>query len=214
MSENQNFMEAIIKELRSAAEEEYQRIIREAEEEAKRILDEANVKAEDLRKQKINQLLTETRQKIEAELAPRRLEIRRKYLAERYNYIFNLLEEVLSQVALEVLRDENHYYAFLSKRFEEAIQNMKNNQITIRPCRGSKTIIEKVIRDKTSALTKVKPGLVLSVGEEIDCQGGFVAESADAKEYFNATLEARLTEIRERVLPELLKKLLYENKEK
>ncbi|MEZ0345186.1 MAG: V-type ATP synthase subunit E family protein [Infirmifilum sp.] len=210
MGSNESLMEAILKELRSAAEEEYQRIIKEAEEQAKKLLEDAYSKAESLRKQRITQLLDETRRKIESELAPQRLEIRRKFLAERYNYILTRLEEILSHVAREVVENKEYHRAFLARGIDEAISSIKSSKVNLHPCRESKKLLQEVINAKKDALAKAKPGLELNVGEDVECAGGFLAVSNDNKEYYNATLEAKISEIRERVLPELLNKILNE----
>lgn len=208
MSGNTSLMEVLIKELRSAAEEEYQRIIKDAEEQARKIIEEAMVKAEDLRRQKINQLLVETRQKLEAELAPKRLEIRRKYLAERYNYISSFLDELLSQVVREIKSNEEYYHTFVLHRLEEAITSIKANKITVHPCLGDREIVQRIVKEEGELFSKVKPDLEINVGDEIKCNGGFIAVSNDGREYYNASLEAKIQEIRERLLPEILKKFL------
>ncbi|UNQ72867.1 V-type ATP synthase subunit E [Infirmifilum sp. NZ] len=208
MSTNKSLMEVLIEELRAAAEEESRRILKEAEEQAQKILQEAAARAEEIRAQRIKQLIAEARQKAESELAPRRLEIRRKYLAERYSYALNYLESMLSQVVRELKQNPEYYDIFLSRRLEEAIQSMRASKLVVHPCTGDSQKVHKIIREKLTALSKLKPDLEVSLGEEVECSGGIIAVSSDGREYYNGTLEAKLTEIREKTFPELLSTLL------
>lgn len=208
MSREKSLMEVLIEELRTAAQEEAQRILKEAEEQAAKIIEEAKAKAEELKAQRLRQLLAEARQKIESELAPRRLEVRRKYLAERYNYALAFLEDQLAQVVSEVKSDKSLYSAFLSKRLEEAIRSIKSEKVVVHPCRSDADVCRELLERQAGALSKLKPGLEIRLGESVKCSGGFIAASEDGKEYFNGTIEARLAEIREKVFPEILTKVL------
>lgn len=208
MATGKSLMEVIIEELRTAAEEEYRKILKEAEEQAQKIVQEARLKAEEIKAQKVKQLIAEARQKAESELAPRRLEIRRKYMAERYSYVLNFLEDILARVVREVKQNPEYYTSFISKRLEEAIQSMRSSSLIVHPCSGDSSNVERVVKERVAAFSKLKPNLEVSLGEEIECSGGILVVSSDGKEYYNGTLEAKLAEIRERVFPELLSRIL------
>ncbi len=208
MATGKSLMEVIIEELRTAAEEEYRKILKEAEEQAQKIVQEARLKAEEIKAQKVKQLIAEARQKAESELAPRRLEIRRKYMAERYSYVLNFLEDILARVVREVKQNPEYYTSFISKRLEEAIQSMRSSSLIVHPCFGDSSDVERVVKERVAAFSKLKPNLEVSLGEEIECSGGILVVSSDGKEYYNGTIEAKLAEIRERVFPELLSRLL------
>ncbi|QOJ79531.1 hypothetical protein IG193_03475 [Infirmifilum lucidum] len=208
MSASKSLMEVIIEELRTAAEEEYRRILKEAEEQAQKIVQEATLKADEIRAQRVKQLVAEARQKAEGELAPKRLEIRRKYMAERYNYVLNFLEDILARVVREVKQNPEYYTSFISKRLEEAVRDMQSSSLIVHPCLGDSSNVERIIKERAAALSKLKPNLEVTLGEEIECNGGILVVSSDGKEYYNGTIEAKLAEVRERVFPELLNRIL------
>jgi len=203
-AEEAELLKVIIEEIHRAAEEEARRIIEEAQKEAERIIEEAKRKAEELREEKIRKLIYERRAAVEREIAPKRLEIKRNYIKEKYSLLFKVFDEVLSD-AEKKLKKSGDYDAFLESALERALSEIRAEEVVIHPAPREK-------RKVSSALKKVLPRIgrkvKAKVGDTLKSGGGVFVEAANGKEYFNATLEAKKLEIRQRVLPEAATRLL------
>lgn len=205
MSGGKGLLEVIVEELRAAAEEEARRIVEEAEEEARRIVEEARLRAEKLREERRRQRELELKQRLARELALKRLELKRKFWNELYSMVEGALEEALGE-ALNLIRSNLEYrYMYLQRGLERGVASMEAASITVHPCAGDRQLVEKVVAESGERLRKIKPGLKLSVGHPIDCREGFLLVSEDGREIFNATVEARERELRQRLLPEVFK---------
>ncbi|RLE59774.1 MAG: hypothetical protein DRJ35_04960 [Thermoprotei archaeon] len=207
MSEDVEMVEVIIREIRKAAEEEIKRILSEAEKEAKRIVEEAKVKAKELREEKIRQLLHEHRSKIEREYAPKRLEIKRSYIKNKYEKLLSYFNEILSEVSKDIRNNKEEYTEFLKNVMEKAFTSIKSDVIVVHPCKGETTLVKEIIEPYVKSNPSLK-GKSYAIGEEIDCDGGLFFESKDKREYYNGTMKAKITEIRETLLPVIAEKLL------
>jgi V/A-type H+-transporting ATPase subunit E len=207
MGEHKSLLEVIIKEMRSAAEEEAQKILKEAEAEAQKILEDARAKAESLRKEKLNQLVFEYRQKLLSEIAPMRLELKRKYIQEKHRLVENQVDELIMEVMNEITGSSDTRKAFLVKVLIDAVASMASSDLVINPCYGSKEIIPDVLEEVKPKLLSLKPNLRIEVSTPIECREGAVITSRDGREIYNATLEAKIKEVRESVLPKIMEQL-------
>lgn len=205
-AEDVGMIEVIIEEIRQAAEEEIRRILKEAEEEAKRIVEEAKQRAKELREEKIRQLVHEYRSKLEREYAPKRLEIRRRYVREKYEKLLGFFDDIVSSVVREVRGDREKYRLFLRNSAIRGFRSIKSGSIIIHPCRGETETVREVLDSLSGEIEGL--GKNYRIGEEIECDGGLFLESEDGHEYYNATIRARIAEIRESLLPSLAEKLL------
>jgi len=199
-----SLVEVIVQEIRRAAQEEAQKILKEAEEAARRMLEEAKERASRIATEKRQRLFEEARKKVLSELAPRKLELRRKYVLERYMLVAGEVDRLLSEVLSEVRRDPEKYRVYLATALKAAVSSLNSSSLVVHPCRGERGLVEEVIRDFEKS---AGGNLELSVGEEIDCSGGVIVRSADGRVYFNATLEAKAKEVKERVLPQVFERM-------
>lgn len=207
MSEDVEMIDVIVGEIRRAAEEEIKRILSEAEKEAKRIVEEARVRAKELREEKIKQLLHEHRSKIEREYAPKRLEIKRNYIRNKYERLLSYFDGLLSQVSEEIRSSEEEYAEFLKNMVEKAFKSIKSDSVIVHPCKGETALVKEIIEQYVNTDPNLK-GKNYEIGEEINCNGGIFFESKDKREYYNGTMQAKMADVRETLLPEIAEKLL------
>ncbi|MHB9303263.1 V-type ATP synthase subunit E [Thermofilum pendens] len=204
MAEEKTLLEVIIQELRRAAEEESRRIVKEAEQEAQKIVEEAIQKAEAIKAEKLNQLLNEYRQKAMAELAPKRLELRHRAIREKHELIESALNRAIEEAVKTILGNDDYRRTFLEKSLEKGVVALSSTDLVVHPCRGSASIVGQVVEAVAARLSKVKPGLRLEIGDPLGCTEGVVIVSRDGREIYNATLEAKIAEVRESVKPKVL----------
>uniref|UniRef100_A0A7C4B9B2 Uncharacterized protein n=1 Tax=Thermofilum pendens TaxID=2269 RepID=A0A7C4B9B2_THEPE len=193
--EQGSLTEAIVQEIRRAAWEEAQKILKGAEEEARRILEEAKEKASRLIEERRQRHLEEVKKKILSELTP---ELRRKALLEKYTLVASEVDRLVAEVLGEIKEDPQKYRSYLVEALKAAVSNIAAGSLVVHPCKEEKGLVERVVGEFKKGLSG-SPELV--VGEEIDCSGGVIVRSADGRVYFNATLDAKAVEVKERVLP-------------
>ncbi len=204
MEENKDFIEMIVGEIRSAAKEEVERILREARREAERIVEEARERAKAIREENIRKMLHEYRVRLRREIAPRKLEIRNRFLMERHKMLTDFFEKV-SREAISILRSNEELYSrFILKSITEIIESIKTDHIIIHPCSVDQEIVAKVLPKVIEEYRSKGRVIKLEIGAPIDCRGGLVGESADGREYFNATLESKLIQIRNEIFTNIL----------
>ncbi|GEM_PF-669580 len=196
----EELLDVILEEIRRAAEEEAQRIIKEAEEEAKKIVEEARKKAEELRREKIQRMIYERKAAVEREIAPRRLEIRRKYIREKYSLLFKAFDEAVSE-AVSNLKNSGDYDDFLVNGIVKALSEISSDKVIVHPVPGDKRRVSSALKEALKRINGRK--IEAKIGDTIEAEGGVFVESTDGREYFNATIDAKKIELRERVLPEL-----------
>jgi len=210
VGERQSLLEVIIREMRSAAEEEAERILKEAELEAQKIIEEARSRAEALRSEKIKQLVFECKQKLLSELAPKRLELKGRYLQDKYRLVASQVEELISEVVNELTKTREARVAFLAHMLQRGVASMSSKELVVYPCLGSKDIISSVIEQVKQRLSPEKPNLRIEIASPIDCKEGAVIMSADGREIYNAALEAKILELKELALPKILELISLE----
>ncbi|HDJ89528.1 MAG TPA: hypothetical protein ENG40_02410, partial [Thermoprotei archaeon] len=127
--EEKEILNALIKEIEEAAEEEVRKILEEAENQAKKILEEAEERALKERRRREEEAKRKARMDILKEIAYKRLEFRRKYLVEKYKIIMNLIEDIKNHVENEAERGSDNYYRGLKNLLREAIENIENNDL-------------------------------------------------------------------------------------
>uniref|UniRef100_A0A7J3X8Q2 V-ATPase subunit E n=1 Tax=Thermofilum pendens TaxID=2269 RepID=A0A7J3X8Q2_THEPE len=203
--ERRGFVEAIIQEIRRVAQEEAQKILKGAEEEARKTLEEAKEKASRLIEERRQKLLEEVRKKVLSELAPRKLELRRKALLGRYTLVASEIDKLVSEVISEAKGDLQKYREYLMEALKAAVSSVTASSLVVHPCKGERELVEKVVSEFKES---VGGSPELAVGEEISCSGGVIVRSADGRVYFNATLDAKAAEIKERLLPLVFEKVV------
>ncbi len=203
-AEEAELLKVIIEEIHRAAEEEAQRIIEEAQKEAERIVEDAKKKAKELREEKIRRIIYERRAAVEREIAPKRLEIKRNYIKEKYSLLFKIFDDVVAE-AEKKLKESGDYDAFLESALEKALTEIKAEEVVVHPAPREKRKVSSALKKVAQKLGKK---IKTQIGDTIETEGGIFVEAATGKEYFNATLEAKKLEIKQRVLPEVATRLL------
>lgn len=193
-----SLLDALIQEIRAAAQEEAEAIIRKAEEEAQRILLEAQERARRAREERERRLLEEARRIVEREIAPRRLEIRRRIYSEEYNLVAGELKRAIGEALAALRGDAQAYRRYLREALRAALRSLGEG-IIVHPCRGERELVEEVARELTSS--NPAGTAQITVGEEVNCSGGLLASRSDGRAYFNATFDAKAAEVFERLLP-------------
>lgn len=200
--EQRSLVEAIVQEIRRVAQEEAQKILRRAEEEAQRVLEEAKERASRLIEERRQRLLEEVRKK--SELAPRKLELRHKMLLEKHTLVVSEVNSLIAEVISEIRGDPQKYREYLVEALRAAVSSIASSSLVVHPCKGERELVERVVSEFKESLGGSPE---LAVGEEIGCSGGVVVRSSDGRVYFNATLDAKAVEVKERVLPRVFEKV-------
>jgi V/A-type H+-transporting ATPase subunit E len=200
------FLEALVGELRAAAEEEAERVIAEAEEEAKRIVEEARAKAEALKEERRRRREEELRRRAAREAALKRLELRRRFWDELYSLAERALEAALEEACALLKSNLEYRLMYLQRGLERGVASMASPSLVVHPCSEDRWLVERLVSENWERLRKLKPGLRLTVGSPLPgCRHGFLLVSEDGREIFNAALEARRRELEQRLLTEVFK---------
>jgi V/A-type H+-transporting ATPase subunit E len=202
--EQRSLVEAIVQEIRRVAQEEAQKILRRAEEEAQRVLEEAKERASRLIEERRQRLLEEVRKKVLSELAPRKLELRHKMLLEKHTLVVSEVNSLIAEVISEIRGDPQKYREYLVEALRAAVSSIASSSLVVHPCKGERELVERVVSEFKESLGGSPE---IAVGEEIGCSGGVVVRSSDGRVYFNATLDAKAVEVKERVLPRVFEKV-------
>ena len=199
-----NLLAVIASELRKAAEEEAQRILEEAEKQAQRIVEEAKARAEAVRaeKAKLRELERQRR------LAPKLAELRAKFFSELYATVDKFVEGIVREAAEIVANNPEFRRMYVESALQEAFRSLHSQAVILEPCQG----FEEVVKEAASSIlaTGRYPSVEVSFGKSRSCRCGFVARSADGRELFNATIEAKLREVKEQLMMYVWKKLKEE----
>lgn len=205
-TEDKELIEVIIKEIRSAAEEEVKRILKGAKEEAKSIVEEAKLKAKEIREEKIKTLMREFRARLRREVAPKRLEIRNRFIKERYRMLSEFFDNISKEIILKIRSNEELHYKFIEQCLKEVIRAIKGTTIIVYPCENDVKTIKEVI-DKVKKKYAFKKDIDIKIADPIECVGGLVAVTEDGRKYYNSTLESKLELLKEEIISELISKL-------
>ncbi len=209
MSSDAGLILALADELWEKAREEAKKIIEDAKLRASQIIREAEKKAEALKSEKMEKLRTRIRKKLYKEYAVMKLEIRRQFTVEKSKIIQSVLNDAIERAYAVVEKGGPLYVEALKKLSVEAILKLYSEDIILYCCNErDKQILQKLIDDIVDEVSKKGKKVKVRVAEELfRCKGGVLAMSADSREYYNNTLEARIKRVEEEVLPEILSNL-------
>jgi len=205
--EEKEILNALIKEIEEAAEEEVRKILEEAENQAKKILEEAEERALKERRRREEEAKRKARMDILKEIAYKRLEFRRKYLVEKYKIIMNLIEDIKNHVENEAERGSDNYYRGLKNLLKEAIENIENNDLIVifnkRDEENIKILMQNILNDFRRKGRNINVSLSPYLPEK---EYGVIVQSSDGREYFINTLSTRFKYFINEYLPSLLYK--------
>ncbi len=197
-------IEALRKEILSAAEKEREKILNEAKSEAQKIVEEANERALRIVERKRQQIESELRSRREVVLAVKRLEGKRLV----YEQIMKLIEEVRNEAnkRLVEIKGSSEYLDIISKFIVKGLKELGVKEAKVFYSIGdeelfknsSKQIVEQVSKRYGD---KVKLEFVNS-GENF--LGGVILSDLDEKVFYISTFDGKLQSIFEERLDEIL----------
>ncbi|HDI74771.1 MAG: hypothetical protein DRJ52_01940 [Thermoprotei archaeon] len=210
MTEEREILEALIKEVKEAAEKEAQRILEEASREAEKILKDAERRVNEVLREKIEKIRRQVRAEVSDKIALKKLKIRREYLMKKQQLLSSILNELNSQVNEIIEKNPEKYKQCLLKLVIEAALNMQSEVLLIAAAARDLDLLKEVLPKAEQVLSEKYSRRVKLIVDNntIDAIGGIVARDQEGREYFNNTIEARLRRARDEVLPALLTKLL------
>jgi V/A-type H+-transporting ATPase subunit E len=198
-------MENLKSQIKFTQEIEAKEIIEDATEQARRITKEAKEKATKIKRQKTEEVLEKLREKEASELDSARLEERKKIS----NVKFQLEDEALAQ-AMERLKEiittsSSAYQDGLRKSIIAAAAEIRASELEILTNSRDKEFVKGRLTELKKEISKLKGVQVsLKIGEEsLNTVGGAIVRDKDKKQIFNSTFEARLTEVKQKLLGEI-----------
>jgi vacuolar-type H+-ATPase subunit E/Vma4 len=193
-------------------EREVQEILQKAEAEAKTIIEEAEKKAEELLKNERNRRTTELLTRRRAELAILRMNQRTELMKVKAQWLDRAFEEAgkrLGEIARDT--DSDSYRGFITDLVVEGAAKIKGSKIFIQSDNVTAGFLKKNRRSIEEAISDIKQENVEIHLETVpEMPAGVIIRSADKRQYFNNTLEARLSETRKSLSGEIYSLLFKE----
>lgn len=202
-------METIKAQLRFLQEMEAKEIIENAEEQAKKIVKEAEENADKIKKQKMEKLAEKLREKEALEIATRKLEGRKKNLTAESELLERALTESTVKLREICEAERSLYQESLERLVIEAAARLKGTQFQVLTNSKDKRLVKEKLRELEKKISKMKGvATSLQVSEEtLNIMGGVMLQTADKKQVFNNTFEARLTKLKEEMVSQVFSSL-------
>jgi vacuolar-type H+-ATPase subunit E/Vma4 len=190
-------MENLKAQVRFLHEMETKEIAEEATSKAEKILAEAKEKAVKTTNQKMAEKSRAVEETGERELAQAKTDSRNKILNTR----FRLFEETMAEFEehlREIIKDNARYSESLNRLIIEAASKLSGNEFEIVTNSRDREFVSKNLEQLKIRISSLKRQPVkLRIGKEtIDTIGGAIVRTADQKQIFNDTLEARIDDFR------------------
>ncbi|MBS7623460.1 hypothetical protein KEJ39_07290 [Candidatus Bathyarchaeota archaeon] len=197
-------------QIEGETEREVQEILRKAESEAKAIIEEAERKVEELLKDEENKRTTEILARRRAELAILRMNHKTELMKAKAQWLDRAFEEAGKRLG-EMDRDSDTYRRFITGLVVEGAAKIKGSKIFIQSDSATASFLKKNRKSITEAISNAKRGnLEIHLETVPDMPTGVIIRSADKRQYFNNTLEARLSEARKNLSGEVYSLLFKE----
>lgn len=182
-------------EIERKAEEESTRILAAAKQEAQNIIAEATSKAASLNATRANALDMKLVAREKAELAITRMDRRGDLLRVKYEWTKRVLEEAEKRITKMADDNAQEYHKLLSNLILEGITKLKGHKFTVETNSRDKEAVSKSLETIAERAGKIKNAKVVLQMETLQTRtlGGVVVSTEDKVEYFNNTLEARLS---------------------
>ncbi len=190
-----NFATHIEKETKSEIEE----IRRKAENEANQIVEESKKKAQDIIKEQKHKMAQEKFIRERSELAIIRMKQNTELVKTKSEWLDRAFDEAQKKL-FELLKDTNSptYKKFLNDIIVEGIVSMKGSKLIIQSDQKTNDLLKKNSATITKSASKVKgDNIDLKFEQNPGIRIGVIIQSDDKRQYYNNTLEARLTGTRE-----------------
>jgi len=178
------------------AEKEAEEILKEAEEEAQKILAKAEEEAERIRREILERAKREAEVRARRIIAQARLEVKQREAQVRERYINEAIERAKKKI--EEMRGSKEYLEFLHENAMTAVKAIDADEVVLRAPEDDITYLEELLPD-----IRAETGKDVELGDPIDATAGVVAESADGKEAFDNTVDAKLERMRPTIVREV-----------
>jgi vacuolar-type H+-ATPase subunit E/Vma4 len=182
-------------EIDKKAEEEASRILDAAKQEAQKIIAEGNARAASIRDERARTLEREVDARERAELAVARMERKGQLLRVKSEWAKRVFEEVEKRIAKMAENGGREYDNLLTDLTLEGITALDGTKFVVETNARDKEAISRVLRTVVERAGRIKNDKVaLQTGIlQTKTLGGVVVSTEDRVQYFNNTLEARLS---------------------
>ena len=190
-----NFVTHIEKETKSEIEE----IQRKSENEANQIVEESKKKAQAIIEEQKYKMAQEKLTRERSELAILRMKQNTELVKTKSEWLDRAFDEAQKKL-FELLKDTNSptYKKFLNDIVVEGIVSMKGSKFIIQSNQKTNDLLKKNSTTITKSASKAKgENIDLKFEQNPDIRIGVIIQSDDKRQYYNNTLEARLTAARE-----------------
>ncbi|MFC1505822.1 V-type ATP synthase subunit E [Thermoproteota archaeon] len=190
-----NFVTHIEKETKSEIEE----IQRKSENEANQIVEESKKKAQTIIEEQKHKMAQEKLTRERSELAILRMKQNTELVKTKSEWLDRAFDEAQKKL-FELLKDTNSptYKKFLNDIVVEGIVSMKGSKFIIQSNQKTNDLLRKNSTTITKSASKAKgENIDLKFEQNPDIRIGVIIQSDDKSQYYNNTLEARLTATRE-----------------
>lgn len=203
-------LDAVVSQIEVLAKEEINSILEEAKAKAAEIIGEARRKAEEIRKRKLEEARARIRREEAVKLAEARMEGRRKLMEAKFSLLKACTEEAERKLRRLAEAKEADYREALFRLTLEAVSNMSSSDLKVYCNRRDRQLLSEIVRKVEGEASRLKKTRVKVKLEEepLDCMGGVVVQSADGREVYNNSFEARLKRFEEELRAELLEIML------
>lgn len=198
-------------EIEKKAEDEATRILHAANQEAQKIVAEAETKASSVRGERTAALKRELDAQEKAQLAIARMERKGELLQVKANWakrIFDEAEKKLGEMAQERGRE---YHELLNNLVLEGIKKIDGTKFIVEVNSRDKEIVKPILNTITQKAGKIKNSEIVLRMESLQSRtiGGVVVSTEDRTQYFNNTLEVRLSTVAARTIEGTVYKILF-----
>ncbi|OGD52496.1 hypothetical protein A3K80_06790 [Candidatus Bathyarchaeota archaeon RBG_13_38_9] len=190
-----NFVTHIEKETKSEIEE----IQRKSENEANQIVEESKKKVQAIIEEQKHKMAQEKLTRERSELAILRMKQNTELVKTKFEWLDRAFDEAQKKL-FELLENTNSptYKKFLNDIVVEGIVSMKGSKFIIQSNQKTNDLLRKNSTTITKSASKAKgENIDLKFEQNPDIHIGVIIQSDDKRQYYNNTLEARLTATRE-----------------
>jgi V/A-type H+-transporting ATPase subunit E len=197
-------------EIESKAEDEASKILEDANQEAQKVVAEANARAASLREERTKTIERELDARERADLAIARMKRKGELLRVKSEWSKRVFEEAQKRIAEMAENGGQIYNELLSNLILEGITAMNGTKFIVEANSRDKEALSHVLGTVAKRANKIKNDTVLlQIGTlETKTLGGVVVSTEDRVQYFNNTLDARLS-VASQNLEGVIRKILF-----
>lgn len=194
-------------EIDQKADAEISKIVEGANLEAQKIIADAQLKAESLRDERKRTVMRDFETEGRAQLAVTRMHWKGELLKLKREWAGRVLDEAEKRIAEISEKGGAEYRQLLGRLILEGVAKLKGNQFNVETNSRDLKLIEKDLTTILEKAAKIK-------GNEVRIQtnspskpglGGVIVSMQDGNQYFNNTLEARLSTVTQNLAGEVQK---------